>query len=160
MAVEMETGRLATLANGAVRVRAGDTMVLVTAVNQASDEKHLEDAFIPLNVEYREKGAAVGRIPTTYHRKETLTDREVLISRAIDRAIRPLFLQGYRDETQIIATVLAADRRYDPDILSINGASLALGLSDIPWKGPIGAVRIGFINNEFVSGLSHTQVRK
>ena len=164
MMVHMEGGKLATLADGAVTMRAGDTMVLVSAVSQQNVLGRVNqkpgDSFLPLTVEYREKGAAFGRIPMTHHRRETINDKEVITSRTIDRSIRPLFPKGYPDEIQIIATVLSADRLYDPDVLSINAASLALGLSDIPWNGPIGAVRVGFINDQFTSNPSYTQVTK
>jgi polyribonucleotide nucleotidyltransferase len=165
MTLEMEAGKLATLADGSITIRAGDTVVLVSVVsprNSSGETTNLksEDNFVPLTVEYREKSAAFGRIPMSYHRKETITEREILVSRSIDRSIRPLFPKGFGDETQVMATVLSTDRRYDPDILSINGASIALGLSDIPWNGPIGAVRVGFINNDFVSNLPYSKVSR
>ena len=161
----MEAGKLATLADGSMTIRAGDTVVLVSVVSPRNTHndtnlKSGEDSFVPLTVEYREKSAAFGRIPMSYHRKETITDREILVSRSIDRSIRPLFPKGFGDETQVIATVLSTDRRYDPDILSINGASMALGLSDIPWNGPIGAVRVGLVNNKFVSNLPYSKVSR
>src|SRR5881409_3082554 len=132
--ISIETGKVAKLADGAVIVSCGDTMVLVSAVS-ATAIKEGQDYF-PLTVDYREK--------------ETLT------SRMIDRPLRPLFQQGYFYDTQIISILLSADGENDPDILAINGASAALCVSDIPFAGPIGAVRVGRINGQFVANPTHT----
>uniref|UniRef100_A0A8C5IQN6 polyribonucleotide nucleotidyltransferase n=1 Tax=Junco hyemalis TaxID=40217 RepID=A0A8C5IQN6_JUNHY len=126
----------------------GDTAVMVTAVSKT---KPSPSQFMPLVVDYRQKAAAAGRIPTNYLRRELgSTDKEILTSRVIDRSIRPLFPAGYFYDTQILCNLLAVDGVNDPDILAINGASAALALSDIPWNGPIGAVRVGLVDGETV----------
>ncbi|MBT8763773.1 polyribonucleotide nucleotidyltransferase [Desulfohalobiaceae bacterium Ax17] len=150
----LESGKLALQADGAVWVQCGDTVVLVTAVTQTLDR---ETDFMPLVVNYQEMSYAAGRIPGGYFRREIgrPSERETLVSRLIDRPIRPLFPDGFRDEVQIIATVLSADPQYDPDILALTGASAALHISRIPFSGPIAGARIGYINGEFV--LNPTQ---
>ncbi|XP_033001006.1 polyribonucleotide nucleotidyltransferase 1, mitochondrial isoform X2 [Lacerta agilis] len=126
----------------------GDTSVMVTAVSKT---KPSPSQFMPLVVDYRQKAAAAGRIPTNYLRRElSSTDKEILTSRVIDRSIRPLFPAGYYYDTQILCNLLAVDGVNDPAVLAINGASAALALSDIPWNGPIGAVRVGLIDGEVV----------
>ncbi len=146
----IETGKLAKLADGAVTVRCGDTIVLVTAVS-ATKIKEGQD-FFPLSVEYRERAAAVGKLPGGYFKREGRpTEKEVLTARMTDRPLRPLFPKGYLYDTQIIGTVMSADGQIDPDILSINGASAALCVSDIPFAGPVGAVRVGRIQGKFVA---------
>lgn len=118
----------------------GDTTVMVTAVS--SMDKRTPGSFMPLTVEYRQKYAAAGRIPTNFLRRELgPTEKEILTSRLIDRSLRPLFPAGFRYETQLICNILAIDSNYSPDVLSINAASLALAMSDIPWNGPVAAVR-------------------
>ena len=154
--IVIETGKLAKLADGAVTVRSGDTIVIVTAVS-ATTLKEGQD-FFPLTVDYREKAAAVGRFPGGYFKREGRpTEKEILTARMTDRPLRPLFPKGYFYETQIISVLLSADGEHDPDILSINGASAALMVSDIPFDGPVGAVRIGRINGEFVVNPTHSQ---
>uniref|UniRef100_A0A8B9HV42 Protein phosphatase 4 regulatory subunit 3C n=1 Tax=Astyanax mexicanus TaxID=7994 RepID=A0A8B9HV42_ASTMX len=126
----------------------GETSVMVTAVSKT---KPSPSQFMPLVVDYRQKAAAAGRIPTNYLRRELgTTDFEILTSRLIDRSIRPLFPAGYFYDTQVLCNILAVDGVNDPDVLAINGASAALALSDIPWNGPIGAVRIGLVGEEFI----------
>lgn len=144
-----ETGKLANQAQGSVWVQCGDTVVLVTVVSQPF-EKELD--FFPLTVEYLEMSYAAGRIPSSYFRREIgrPSEREVLVSRLIDRPIRPLFPEGYKDEIQIIATVLSADPQLDPDVLAVTGASCALHISPIPFLGPIACGRVGFIDGSFV----------
>jgi polyribonucleotide nucleotidyltransferase len=152
----IETGKLAKLADGSVTVRSGDSIILVTAVS-ATAVKEGQD-FFPLTVDYREKAAAVGKFPGGYFKREGRpTEKETLTARMTDRPLRPLFPKGYFYDTQIISILLSADGENDPDILSINGASAALCLSDIPFAGPIGAVRVGRINGEFVANPTHTQ---
>jgi len=147
--VTIETGKLARLADGAVTVRSGDTIILVTAVS-ATSVKEGQD-FFPLTVDYREKAAAVGRIPGGYFKREGRpSEKEILTCRMTDRPLRPLFPKGYLYDTQIIGTLLSADGEIDPDILFINGASAALAVSDIPFGGPIGAVRVGRVNGQLV----------
>lgn len=145
----LETGRMARQADGAVVARYGDTVVLSTAV--ACKEVRESIDFLPLTVDYQEKAYAVGRIPGGFFRREGRpTERETLISRLIDRPLRPLFPEGYYNETQIISSVLSADYGYSSDFLGIISASAALYISRIPFDNPIGAVRIGRINGELI----------
>lgn len=147
--ITFETGKMAKLADGSVTVSCGETTVLVTAV---SANKVKEDqTWFPLSVEYKEKAAAAGLIPGGYFKREGRpTEKEILTCRMTDRPLRPLFPKGYLYDTQIIALMLSADGINDADILSMNGASAALSISDIPFAGPIGAVRVGRIGGEFV----------
>jgi len=154
--ITIETGKLAKLADGAVTVRSGDTIVLVSAVS-ATTVKEGQD-FFPLTVDYREKAAAVGKFPGGYFKREGRpTEKEILTARMTDRPLRPLFPKGYLYDTQIIGVLLSADGEIDPDILFINGASAALCVSDIPFAGPVGAVRVGRINGQFVANPTHTE---
>ena len=154
--ISIETGKIARLADGAVVVTCGDTMVLASAVS-STRIKEGQDYF-PLTVDYREKAAAVGKFPGGYFKREGRpTEKETLTSRMIDRPLRPLFQQGYFYDTQIISILLSADGENDPDILAMNGASAALSVSDIPFTGPIGAVRVGRVKGEFVANPTHTQ---
>jgi polyribonucleotide nucleotidyltransferase len=154
--ISIETGKIAKLADGSVVVSCGDTMVMASAVS-ATTIKEGQD-FFPLTVDYREKAAAVGKFPGGYFKREGRpSEKETLTSRMTDRPLRPLFPQGYFYDTQIISILLSADGENDPDILSINGASAALCVSDMPFNGPIGAVRIGRVNGEFVANPTHTQ---
>lgn len=147
--ITFETGKLANQADGAVVVRGGDTVVLVTAVTQAMQH---DPGYFPLVVNYQEMSYASGRIPGSYFKREIgrPSDRETLVSRLIDRPIRPLFPKTFKDEVQVIATVLSADPQNDPDVLAISGASAALHISRIPFSGPIAGARIGYIDEEFV----------
>jgi polyribonucleotide nucleotidyltransferase len=154
--ITIETGKLAKLADGAVTVRCGETIVIVTAVS-ATKIKEGQD-FFPLTVDYREKAAAVGKFPGGYFKREGRpTEKEILTARMTDRPLRPLFPKGYLYDTQIISVLLSADGEIDPDILAINGASAALMVSDIPFAGPVAAVRVGRINGEFVVNPTHSQ---
>ncbi|XP_061083928.1 polyribonucleotide nucleotidyltransferase 1, mitochondrial [Conger conger] len=154
--LEISTGRLARFADGSAVVQFGETSVMVTAVSKT---KPTSSQFMPLVVDYRRKAAAAGRIPTNHLRRELgTTDDEILTSRLIDRSIRPLFPAGYFYDTQVVCNLLAVDGRNDPDVLAINGASAALTLSDIPWNGPIGAVRMGIVNGEFVVNPTRKQM--
>ncbi len=151
-----ETGKLAKLADGATTVRCGETIVLTSAVS-ATTLKEGQD-FFPLTVDYKEKAASVGRFPGGYFKREGRpSEKEILTCRMTDRPLRPLFPKGYYYDTQIITLLLSADGQNDPDILSINGASAALTVSDIPFAGPIGAVRVGRVNGEFVANPTHAQ---
>jgi len=153
----IETGKLAKQADGAVTVRMGDTVVLVTAVS-ATKVKEGQD-FFPLTVEYRERAAAVGRIPGGYFRREGRpTEKEILSARMIDRPLRPLFPKGYFYDTQIIVTLLSGDGQNDPDMLSITGASAALMVSDIPFGGPIAGVRVGRVDGKFITNPTHEEM--
>jgi polyribonucleotide nucleotidyltransferase len=153
----IETGRLANQAHGSTWIQCGDTVVLVTAVTQASDR---ELDFMPLIVEYQEMSYASGNIPGSYFRREIgrPSERETLVSRLIDRPIRPLFPEGFRQEVQIMATVLSADPKYDPDVLAITGASAAMHISKIPFNGPIAGARIGYVDNAFVLNPSQAEL--
>uniref|UniRef100_A0A8C7NA50 polyribonucleotide nucleotidyltransferase n=1 Tax=Oncorhynchus kisutch TaxID=8019 RepID=A0A8C7NA50_ONCKI len=154
--LEISTGKLARFADGSAVVQLGDTTVMVTAVSKT---KPSPSQFMPLVVDYRQKGAAAGRIPTNHLRRELgTTENEILTSRLIDRAIRPLFPAGYFYDTQVLCNLLAVDGVNDPDVLAINGASAALTLSDIPWNGPIGAVRIGLVDGEFLVNPTRKQM--
>ncbi len=154
--VSIETGKIAKLADGAVVVSCAETIVMASAVS-ATALKEGQDWF-PLTVDYREKAAAVGKFPGGYFKREGRpSEKETLTSRMTDRPLRPLFPDGYLYDTQIISILLSADGENDPDILAINGASAALCVSDIPFAGPIGAVRVGRVNGEFVANPTHTQ---
>ena len=154
--ISIETGKIAKLADGAVIVSCGDTIVLASAVS-ATTIKEGQDYF-PLTVDYREKAAAVGKFPGGYFKREGRpSEKETLTSRMIDRPLRPLFPEGYFYDTQVISILLSADGQNDPDMLAINGASAALCVSDIPFAGPIGAVRVGRVNGQFVANPTHTE---
>ncbi len=156
--LSFETGRFAKQANGAVMVRYGDTMVLVTAV--ASDQVKVDQDFFPLQVEYREKTSAAGKIPGGFIKREGKpSEKEILSARLCDRPIRPLFPKNFMNETQVIATVFSYDGENDADILAACGASAALTISDIPFEGPIGEVRVGRINGEFIINPTHEQIK-
>src|SRR5581483_10655436 len=145
----LETGKIARQADGAVLATYGETKVLATVVSAKQPKEGID--FLPLTVNYQEKFYAAGRIPGGYFKREGRpTEREVLTSRLIDRPVRPLFAKGYRCDTQVIATTLSHDLENDPDILAMVACSAALTLSGVPFMGPIGAARVGFINNEYV----------
>src|SRR5947199_5368042 len=145
----LETGKVAKQADGAVVVRYGGSMVLATCV-AAKSAKEAQD-FFPLTVEYRERAYAGGRIPGGYFKREGApVKKETLTSRLIDRPIRPLFPDGFKNEVQVICLVVSGDQENDPDILAMNGASAALCLSGIPFDGPVGAVRVGLIDGKLV----------
>src|SRR5213595_3822747 len=154
--ISIETGKIAKLADGSVIVSSGDTIVMASAVSAATIKEGQD--FFPLTVDYREKAAAAGKIPGGYFKREGRpSEKETLTSRMTDRPLRPLFPQGYFYDTQIISILLSADGENDPDILSINGASAALCVSDIPFNGPIGAVRVARVNGQFVANPTHTE---
>jgi len=145
----LETGKIARQADGAVVATYGESKVLATVV--AAREPRAGVDFLPLTVDYQEKFYAAGRIPGGYFKREGRpTEKETLVSRLIDRPVRPLFADGWRCETQVIVTTLSHDLENDPDILAMIAASAALTLSGVPFMGPIGAARVGFINNEYV----------
>ena len=146
----IETGKVAKQADGAVWVRSGDSIVLVTVVSAKEKKEGLD--FFPLTVDYQEKSAAAGRIPGSFFRREGRpTDKETLTSRICDRSCRPLFPEGYQNETQIIATVLSWDQSNDTDVLALTGASAALACSDIPFNGPFAGVRVGRVDGKLVA---------
>jgi polyribonucleotide nucleotidyltransferase len=153
----IETGKVAKQANGSVMVQYGETVVLVTAVTSEKKREGLD--FIPLTVNYLEMTYAAGRIPGGFFKREGRpSDRETLISRFIDRPLRPLFPKGFQNEIQIIATVLSADQDNDPSILGMIGASSALSLSDIPFDGPIAGTKVGRIDGEFILNPTHEEL--
>ena len=155
--LQLETGRMARQADGAVLVSSGDTVVLVTAV--ARREMKPGQDFFPLTVNYQEKAYAAGKIPGGFFKREGRpAEKETLTSRLIDRPIRPLFPKGFMNEVQVIATVLSVDRDNDPDILALVGASAALAISGIPFNGPIGAARVGYIDGQYVLNPSYSQL--
>jgi polyribonucleotide nucleotidyltransferase len=154
--LSLETGKVARQADGAVVVRYGGTMVLATCV-AAKSARDAQD-FFPLTVEYREKAYAGGRIPGGYFKREGApVKKEILTSRLIDRPIRPLFPEGFRNEVQVICLVLSGDQENDPDVLAMNGASAALCLSGMPFDGPVGAVRVGLVNGSFIANPTTAQ---
>src|ERR1700678_3631115 len=153
-----ETGRMAKQASGAALVTTGETVVLATAVASPDPREGID--FFPLTVDYREYTYAGGRIPGGFIKREgRMSEREVLTSRQIDRPIRPMFADGFKCETQVIAFVLSADTDNDPDVSGINAASAALTLSDIPFLGPIGAVRVGLVAGRFVAKRAYAEMR-
>ncbi|HSE23211.1 MAG TPA: polyribonucleotide nucleotidyltransferase [Pyrinomonadaceae bacterium] len=155
----VETGRLAKQADGSVVIRYGDTMLLVAAVGAQTPREGVD--FFPLTVEYRESNYAAGRIPGNYFRREGRpNEKEILTSRLIDRPCRPLFAEGYKNETQVIASVISADPDNNPDVIAITGASCALYLSDIPFLKPIAGVRIGLIEGRYIVNPTYDEVRE
>src|SRR5438874_6271360 len=145
----LEAGKIARQADGAVVAAYGESKVLATVVAAKEPREGID--FLPLTVDYQEKFYAAGRIPGGYFKREGRpTEKETLVSRLIDRPVRPLFADGWRCETQVIITTLSHDLENDPDILAMIAASAALTLSGVPFMGPIGAARVGFINNEYV----------
>ncbi len=144
----LETGKVARQADGAIVATYGETVVLACAVGAHSAKPGID--FFPLTVNYQEKYFAAGKIPGGYFKREGRpTERETLVSRLIDRPIRPLFAEGYRNETQVIVTVLSHDMENDPDVVALVAASAALTISGIPFMGPIGAARVGYIDGEY-----------
>ena len=155
--IVIETGKLAKQADGAVTVQLGETIVIVAAVAATKAKEGQE--FFPLTVDYREKAAAAGKFPGGYFKREGRpTEKEILTCRLTDRPIRPLFPKGWYNEVQVQTVVLSADGENDPDILSIIGASTALMVSDIPWAGPLGAVRVGRVGGKFIANPTHTEL--
>src|SRR6059058_1054389 len=155
--IHIETGKIAKQADGAVTVQLGETIIIVAAV-AATKAKEGQD-FFPLTVDYREKAAAAGKFPGGYFKREGRpTEKEILTSRLIDRPIRPLFPKGWYNEVQVQSIVLSADGENDPDMLALVGASTALMVSDIPWAGPIGAVRVGRLGGKFIANPTHTEM--
>src|SRR5205823_4106239 len=153
----VETGELAGQANGSVVVTYGETVVLVTAVASEGPREGID--FLPLTVDVEEKLYAAGKIPGGFPKREGRPpERSILASRLADRPIRPLFPKGFRNDVQVVATVLSADQENDPDVLAICGASAALCISDIPFKGPVAAVRVGYVDGEYVINPTETQL--
>jgi polyribonucleotide nucleotidyltransferase len=158
--ISFETGKLAKQAHGSVVVRTGENVVLATACANNQPRPGAGD-FFPLTVDYREYTYAGGRIPGGFIKREGRpSEREILVSRQIDRPIRPLFPEAFRNETQVIALVLSADSDNDPDVAAINGASAALAVSDIPFGGPVGAVRVGLLDDKFVVNPTYSEIHE
>ena len=157
LGITFSTGSIAQLANGAVNVCVGETNLLVTAC-VAQTMRPGQD-FFPLTVDYREKYAAAGRFPGGYFKREGRpSEKEILTSRLCDRPCRPLFPEGLLNEVQIIGQLLSADQINESDIPMVNGASAALAISDIPWGGPIGCVRVALIEDKFVANPTIEQM--
>src|SRR5438128_270730 len=157
--LRLETGKLAKPAGGAVIVRYGDSVVLVTACRAANAREGID--FLPLTVDYKEYTYASGRIPGGFFKREGKpAEKEVLTSRCIDRPIRPLFPSGWRFETQVIALVLSADGENDTDVMAITGASAALALSEIPFQKTIAGVRVGLVEGEYVVNPTFEQRKR
>jgi polyribonucleotide nucleotidyltransferase len=155
--LSIETGEIARQASGAVLVSLGETVVMVTVVGKK--EARPGQDFFPLTVDYQEKTYAAGKIPGGFFKREGRpSEKETLTCRLIDRPIRPLFPDGFLNEVQVIATVMSSDPEIDADIPAMIGASAALSLSGIPFDGPIGAARVGYINGEYVLNPSATQL--
>lgn len=154
--ITIETGKMARLADGAVTVRSGDTVVLVTVVSATKVKEG--QTFFPLSVEYKEKAAAAGMFPGGYFKREGRpTEKEILTCRMTDRPLRPMFPKGYLYDTQVITLLLSADGENEPDILSINGASAACVVSDLPFAEPVGAVRVGRVDGQFIINPTNSQ---
>src|SRR5437879_12875939 len=153
-----ETGKIAKQAHGSAVVRIGDNVDRATGVANPDPREGID--FFPLTVDYREYTYAGGRLPGGFIKREGRpSEREILTSRQIDRPIRPLFPDGFKCETQVIAFVLSADTENDPDVAGINGASAALTISDIPFLGPIGAVRVGLVDGQFIINPTYSEMR-
>src|SRR5215472_18032293 len=157
--LSIETGKVAKQAGGAALVQFGETVVLVTATAMRSAREGID--FFPLTCDYVEKTFAAGKIPGGFFKREgRQRDEEILTSRLIDRPCRPLFPEGFRNDTQVIATVLSSDKDNPTDVLAMTGASAALHISDIPWSGPTAAVRVARVDGEFVAFPSFEQQAK
>src|SRR6201997_1520855 len=155
--ISFETGHWAKQAHGSAVVRIGETVILATACANAEPRVGID--FFPLTVDYREYTYAGGRIPGGFIKREGRPqEREILTARQIDRPIRPLFPEGFRNEPQVIALVLSADTENDPDVLAINAASAALTLSEIPFHGPVGAVRVGLVNDQMIVNPTYEEM--
>ena len=147
--LSVEIGKVAELANGACILRSGDTVVLVIATNSEKPRDGID--FFPLSVDYEEKLYAAGKIPGGFIKREGRpSERSILTSRLIDRPIRPLFPKGYRNDVQVVATVLSMDQNANPDTMAMIGSSIALSISSIPFNGPTGSVSVGLIDGEFI----------
>ena len=155
--ISFETGSWAKQAHGSAVVRSGENVVLATACANPEPREGID--FFPLTVDYREYTYAGGRIPGGFIKREGRpSEREILTSRQIDRPLRPLFPEGFRNETQVISLVLSADTNNDPDVLAINGAACALAVSDIPFPHTVGAVRVGQIDGKFIINPTYEEM--
>ncbi len=156
LGIVFESGTLAKQANGAVTVRLGETIVFVAAT--AARSVRPDQDFFPLMVDYREKFSAAGRFPGGFFKREGRpSEKEILTSRLCDRPLRPLFPDGFYNEVQVIGMLMSTDLANEPDVLMVNAASASLMVSDIPWGGPVGCVRVGLVDGEFVTNPTHEQ---
>ncbi|MGH2574832.1 MAG: polyribonucleotide nucleotidyltransferase, partial [Ignavibacteria bacterium] len=157
--LKIETGKLAKQSNGSALITYGETVVLCTVVAKEEEAEGMD--YFPLQVEYREKTAAVGKIPGGFFKREGKpSEKEVLSARLIDRPIRPLFPEEFKCETQVICSVYSSDQENDADVLGALGASTSLMVSDIPFDGPIGEVRVGRVNGTFIINPTHSQLKE
>ena len=157
--LSLESGRVARQADGAVLARYGDTVVLATAVGARKPKEGID--FFPLTVNYQEKYSAAGRIPGGFFKREGRpTEKETLVSRLIDRPIRPLFVDGYKNETQVILTLLSHDLENDGDVLAMVAASAALTISGLPFLGPIGAAKVGYKDGEYILNPTLSEIKE
>ena len=155
----VETGKLAQMANGACTLRYGDTVLLVTATNSAKPKEGID--FFPLSVDFEEKLYSAGKIPGSFIRREGKpSEKAILTSRLIDRPIRPLFPKGYRNDVQVVATVLSVDIDHNPDTVAMIGSSIALSISSIPFNGPTGSVSVGLVDGQFIINPTFEQREK
>ncbi|HBV00158.1 MAG TPA: polyribonucleotide nucleotidyltransferase, partial [Thalassospira lucentensis] len=155
----LETGKIARQADGAVKVTYGETVVLCTAVGAKQPRPDVD--FFPLTVNYQEKAFAAGKIPGGFFKREGRpSEKETLVSRLIDRPIRPLFHPLYRNDTQIVCTVLSHDMEHDPDVVAMIGTSAALTISGLPFLGPIGAARVGYADGEYILNPATDSVKE
>ena len=155
----VETGKLAQMANGACTLRYGDTVLLVTATNSAKPKERID--FFPLSVDFEEKLYSAGKIPGSFIRREGKpSEKAILTSRLIDRPIRPLFPKGYRNDVQVVATVLSVDIDHNPDTIAMIGSSIALSISSIPFNGPTGSVSVGLVDGQFIINPTFEQREK
>ncbi len=155
----IETGKLARQANGSITIKCGETVLLVTAVKSEEPRKDID--FFPLLCDFEERFTAVGRIPGSFNRRENKPpDKSTLTARLMDRPIRPLFPENYYNDVQVVATALSIDSINPPDVLAMLGASFALSISNIPFNGPIGAVRVGFVHNKFIANPTFEEIEK
>src|SRR5438046_8463081 len=154
----LETGKIAKQANGAIVARYGDTVVLTSACMASEDNKR---DFLPLTVDYRENTYSAGKIPGGFFKREGRpSEKEILTSRLIDRPLRPLFPEAWRNETQIVSLVLSADSDNDPDVIAVTGASAACYASDLPFGKPIACVRVGLLDGQLVANSTVAQQKK
>ena len=155
----IETGKLANQAGGAVTIRYGDTMVLVTACASPTARDGVD--FLPLTIDYEERLYAAGKIPGSFFKREgRSTETGTLAARLSDRPLRPLFPKGFHNEVQVIVTVLSADQENDADILGVIGASCALSISEVPFEGPVGATRVGYVDGDLVINPTFSQIEQ
>src|SRR3990167_4977401 len=157
--ITIQTGKLAKQANGSITIRCGDTVLLVTAVK--SDEPRKDIDFFPLLCDFEERFTSIGRIPGSFNRRENKPpDKSTLTARLMDRPLRPLFPENYYNDVQVVATALSIDQVNPPDVLAVLGASFALTISDIPFNGPIAAIRVGLVHNKFVANPTFEDLEK